>query len=292
MRRLPERLRAKVESWTGGVVDAADAVTVVLLRQADEPQVLLLRRRSTMAVGPGMLVFPGGRVDVDDFDPRHEWSGRPVDDFARHLSCSPPLARATVVAAVREVFEETGILLCRDDPHGPPFALEGEQRIHVRSRLEARDIAFSEFLRAHRLSVSADLLAPWGRWISPEFEPIRFDARFLVAILPPGQQVGPPAPEAVDAGWFGISDALRLGTAGDLPMMTPTLETLRELEHVGLDELLAHAWARIAPTAMSRLVTVDGEFWLDTTHVTSSSPVPPPLPPAQAPAPPSSMPQL
>ncbi|MGZ4611942.1 MAG: NUDIX hydrolase [Kineosporiaceae bacterium] len=201
-----------------------DAATVMLVRdRAPGPggvEVFAFRRVPRMVFAPGMLVFPGGSVDPGDADPRTPWVGPP-----------PAPDGPAVVAAVRETFEECGVLLARDAAGRPPdagelSAPEWEQR---REALAAGRAGLAGVLAVAGLRLSADDLRPWARWVTPPFENRRFDTRFFVAALPPGQLARDLGGEGERAAWLDPARAVAAHAAGELPMLPPTLVCLEEL---------------------------------------------------------------
>jgi 8-oxo-dGTP pyrophosphatase MutT (NUDIX family) len=211
-----------------------DAATVVLIRDASDGdrgtglEVYLLQRASTMAAFAGLTVFPGGSVDPADVaEVDLPWHGPAPSAWADVLAAGPALARGLVCAAVRETFEESGVLLAGpsgdelvDDTSTP----EWEQ---ARCALESRELSLSRLLTDRRLVLRADLLKPWAHWITPTSEPRRFDTRFFMATMPPGQQTRDIAREADHVAWVRPGDAL---ADADRRMVPPTRVTLEELE--------------------------------------------------------------
>lgn len=217
--------------------DPRPASTVMLIRDAAAGlEVYLLRRTGTMAFAAGMSVFPGGRVDPADSAVADAWSGPPPAWFATRMSCPEPLAVAHVAAAIRETFEESGVLLASN--HLPQVARRvGDRSPQIapviadtsgpdweadRVALEARELSFSDFLHRRGLVLRADLLAPWAHWITPEFEPRRYDTRFFVAALPAGQRTRDVSGESDQVAWMSPADALAAVDAGELEMLPPT----------------------------------------------------------------------
>ena len=262
MRALPARSRDKVESWDGVAVTPRDAATVVLLRPGAEGfQTFLMRRQPTMYFAAGMHVFPGGSVEGTDADPAIGWIGPPPAWWAEKFGCTIELGRALVVAAVRETFEETGILLA--GPADGVTATDTVRYSQARAELEKGTLGFAQFLSDNDLSVRADLLGPWAHWVTPEFEPRRFDTRFFIAMMPDGQDVGDLASEADRGIWLDLREARRAGETGELSMMPPTMHTMRQLlEVAGSDPLTTSATREVTMVA-PKLVRVDGEYWLD-----------------------------
>ncbi|MCL2779966.1 MAG: NUDIX domain-containing protein [Actinomycetia bacterium] len=210
------------------------ASTVVLLRDgADGIEVWLLTRALRMAFAPGMSVFPGGRVEPTDAS--LPWASGDPSALANRLGCDVPTARSLAGAAVRETFEETGVLLARpaDDPDmGGEGAAASESAAggptNARA-VEARSLDFGALLRAHRLAIDAAALRPWARWITPEGETRRYDTWFFVAEAPAGAAPDNVTSEAIGAGWVPVARALAEAADGARRLMPPTLATLRQV---------------------------------------------------------------
>jgi 8-oxo-dGTP pyrophosphatase MutT (NUDIX family) len=265
VRPLSARARGQLASWDGTVAAARDASTVVVTRKRPGGlEVLLLRRRPTMAFAAGMHVFPGGSVHPSDREPT-PWLGPPPEVWARQLQCEVALARALVVAAVRETFEETGILIAGPDSGTVLGVCEGEEWTDARRELETGELALGAFLRGRGLVLRADLLAAWGHWVTPEFEPRRFDTRFFVAVLPDGDRAHSHGTETDSSFWMDVDSAVAAAERGELALMPPTLHTLRELGAAGRDGVvatLARTAERSIRTIRPHLVEVDGEWGL------------------------------
>lgn len=225
------------------------AATVVLLRAAPGGfEVYAIRRAATMAFG-GMYAFPGGGVDPSDADAAVGWTGHPPSWWAERLGLAEAPARAVVCAAVREVFEEAGVLLAGPAPDAI-VADAGEPHWETaRQALAARRLSLTDLLAQEGLFLRSDLLVPWSRWITPEFEPRRFDTYFFLALLPSGQVTRDVSGEADHAIWLRPAEAAARYAAGELPMLPPTITTLRQLaEHPDAAAVLAAA-ARRSPGA-------------------------------------------
>jgi 8-oxo-dGTP pyrophosphatase MutT (NUDIX family) len=242
-----------------GAVPVRDAATVVLLRDSDRgPEAFLLRRVRGMAFAAGMTVFPGGAVDPRDADAAVGWVGPPVAQWTGPFDADEALARALLCAAVRETFEESGVLLAGPSGGEVP-ATDGPDWEADRVGLERRDFSLAELLARRRLLLRADLLRPWAHWITPPQESVRrrYDTRFFVAALPAGQQTRDVTSEADVVEWVRPADALDQLHRGERPMMPPTIVTLEEIADYGsvADVLAAdRSPARIEPTVSS----VDG----------------------------------
>lgn len=201
-------------------VPVRDAATVVLLRDGVAGiEAWLLTRHSAMVFAAGMSVFPGGRVDPAD-------AALPFADesvcaeVARRFDCSPDLARALVGAAVRETFEETGVLLT------VPAVAPDDGLIAARTEVEAGRLAFGELLRSRGLAADGSALRPWSRWVTPEGEVRRYDTRFFVGALPPDTQARDVTTESSEAAWVPIEVALAQAEIGERGLLPPTLVTL------------------------------------------------------------------
>ncbi|SCL14467.1 NUDIX hydrolase [Micromonospora inyonensis] len=244
------------------------AATVLLLRPAtDGFQVYVIRRVAAMAFG-GVYAFPGGGVDPSDAQAHPGWAGPDPDEWGGRLGVASEAAQAVVCAAAREAFEEAGVLLAGPDPATVVGDVSGDDWEAARVDLEKRRTHFAEFLTGRGLTLRSDLLLPWSRWITPEFEPRRFDTYFFVALLPEGQRTRDVSGEADHTMWVRPADALRRAAAGELTMLPPTLLTLEQVAAAGdLDGVARAAAGRDAATPVTpRLADLDGDtpyFTLD-----------------------------
>jgi 8-oxo-dGTP pyrophosphatase MutT (NUDIX family) len=197
----------------------------VLLRDADVLETYLMRRAATMAFAAGMYVFPGGRIDDSDADMDLPWTGLPVDP--RRMTASDRQARGLIVGAVREVFEETGVLLAVDDSGRVPEEDDGWE--DDRAAVTESSPALAQVLARRRLRIDPGLLPLWTHWVTPEVESKRYDVRFFVAAVPPGQRARDVSGEADQVVWTSPSVALGDYARGRLPMLPPTVATLADL---------------------------------------------------------------
>jgi 8-oxo-dGTP pyrophosphatase MutT (NUDIX family) len=258
---LPPGLAERARAFLRGEVDvvpARHAATVVLLRDGRSGlEVYLLRRLASMAFAAGMHVFPGGSVDERDSDPPPSWAGPGAAAWAATLGCAEPLARALVRAAVRETFEESGVLLAGPSAADVVADTTGEAWETDRLALLDRSVSLSALLERRGLVLRSDLLRAWAHWITPEFEPRRFDTRFFVAAVPGGQRARDISGEADLAVWLPVADVIRRVGAGELGMLPPTIIALRELAaYDSLAEVLA-AQPRVFPVQPRPVVVGD-----------------------------------
>ncbi len=217
---LAERAR---EFYASGGVPATPklAATVILLRPG--PEVYLIRRAATMAFAAGMHAFPGGTVDPRDAAVQPAWAGPDPAAWAARLGLDEPAARAVVSAAVRELFEESGVLLAGPDTDAVVEDVSGDDWEAARLALIARAVGFAELLADRRLVLRSDLLTPWDRWLTPEFEPRRYDTYFFLARLPRSQVTRDVGGEADQVLWGPPGELARLA------MLPPTSATLERL---------------------------------------------------------------
>lgn len=227
------------------------AATVLLLRPAADGgdgreafEVYVIRRVRAMTFG-GVYAFPGGSVDPTDSQVHVAWSGPSPRQWGERLGLPADAAQAVVCAAAREVFEEAGVLLAGPGEDSVVGDVSDDAWESARQDLEGRRIGFAGLLAERGLTVRSDLLLPWSRWITPEFEPRRFDTYFFVALLPDGQRTRNVSGEADHTMWIRPSDALARAATGEMEMLPPTMLTLREVADCGdLPRVLAAAAQR------------------------------------------------
>lgn len=236
--RLPDRLIPHVrDRLAAGLKPAAprDAATVVLLRPGARAgpgsgfEVYLLRRRSSMAFAPGAHVFPGGSVDPRDAEAELAWSGPGPETWGTILNGSAELARALICAAVRETFEESGVLLAGPTADAVVADCTGDEWEADRHALLDRSLSLAGLLQRRGLVLRSDLLKPWARWITPDIEIRRFDTRFFAAALPPGQRTRDVGGEADEVVWLAPAEAIARARRREISLMPPTAVTVAEL---------------------------------------------------------------
>ena len=275
-----EKLAQRLADLEAGRIAPAvprDAATVMLLRPAaagSGVEVLMLRRVAAMKFAPGAYVFPGGSVDPADYEAPVGWHGPDPAEFGARLGASAEMARALVCAAVRETFEEAGVLLAGAPGGGPVADPSGPSWEAERAALVAGDVTLAELLSRRGLVLRADLLVPWARWITPEGEPRRFDARFFAAALPAGQVATGHAAESDRIEWLRPADAIESARAGQISLLPPTATTLHDFAvadadgpgadgAVGEDAVTEILGRRpVIEPVVPRLVLEDGQAWL------------------------------
>ncbi|HET9445029.1 MAG TPA: hypothetical protein VFO35_02160 [Steroidobacteraceae bacterium] len=243
------------------------AATVLLLREGrDGVEVLATRRHENLPFMGGMWVFPGGAVSAADASAA---AFARIPDASRAkcarlctlqgVAIPERECLALMIAACRETFEETGVLLasnaaggnCDDDL----TARLQEQRRTIVSQPEL----FSELLRAEDLSLRVDRLVYWAHWITPSIVPRRFDTRFFLAPAPSDQRVVIDTTETVDHAWMSPAALVAAASAGTMPVSHPTLYNLMELdaslqEHGSLQTLLAAEAQRNVVAILPKMV--------------------------------------
>ncbi|HSE09129.1 MAG TPA: NUDIX hydrolase [Nocardioidaceae bacterium] len=237
LHRLPSHMVEQLRGFVEGTSTPAEprkAATIVLMREGEarEPgalEVYLLRRRLGMAFAGGMAVFPGGGVDPRDFDGAVDWVGPTPDVWAARLGVEVSLARALVCAAVRETFEESGVLFAGPTEDSIVEDTTGADWEEDRRRLEARELSFTDFLARRELKLRSDLLRVWSAWRTPVFEPRRYMTWFFVAELPPGQETRDVSTESVEVTWLPVREAITAADEQQMLVLPPQYCTFLEL---------------------------------------------------------------
>ncbi|MEG2933523.1 MAG: NUDIX hydrolase [Gordonibacter sp.] len=227
---MDEALARTHEAYrAGGAVPAVPrlAATVMLVRRPCE--VFMLRRASTMAFVPEAVVFPGGSVDPRDADERLPWTGPQPSVWAQRMGTDAQTAQLVVTAAAREVFEECGVLLAGEDNRCALADVSGPMWAEERQCLVEHRTSLAEVLARHGLVLRTDLLGLRSHWLTPEFEPRRYDTYFFAACLPAGQMPDSCTTEANGAGWADPRQMLERGAEGALRLVPPTSYNLAHL---------------------------------------------------------------
>ncbi len=204
---------------------AVPSATILLLRGDHSAlEVFMVVRHHQIDFASGALVFPGGKVDPQDDDPAFA-------DFCDGASAVPS-TRAIQVAAIREAYEECGVLLAR--AAGETRLIAGARLADLeqfRARINRGEISFKEFLRQQNVRLACDQLVPFAHWITPEMMPKRFDTHFFVADAPSDQVALHDGHESVDSVWISPTDALAGSASGRYTVIFPTLRQVEKLGH-------------------------------------------------------------
>ena len=236
-------MAGRAKDWLEGrhpeVVAARSAATVMILRDRHGAngsgangtvvEVFMMRRAPTMEFAPRMLVFPGGGVDPRDGDPSLPWAGPSPVEWGRLLVADEATARELVVAAVREVFEECGVLLAGPDADSVVGDVSGPAWQAERESLLSREVSLAQMLISRGLVLRSDLLRAQAHWITPEFEPKRYDTRFFAALLPVGQIADDQTSEADHADWADPASLLQEYASGSALMLAPTVVCVEQV---------------------------------------------------------------
>lgn len=233
------------------------AAGLILLRDAPQLVTLMTERHHAMDFAGGALVFPGGKIDPADRDPA--WA-----DYCDGLTLLAAEWRAAAVAAIREAFEEAGVLMARGADGGDLDAAAVESlRAMWGGRLRDSNESFLPMVRDEGLRLAVDRLVPFAHWIAPPGLHRRFDTRFFAAACPPGQDGSADGGEAIDAIWIRPRDALADAVEGRRRLIFPTK---RKLELLALaaatSETLLLAASRSVEPIMPMIVSRDGATWL------------------------------
>lgn len=226
------------------IVTPRPAATLILVRDGQAGlEVLLGEKTSKVNFAAGAFVFPGGALDSTDLGANFVLSGTLTDDGANQILGVYDGALSYWIAAIRECFEEVGILFAK-----PADSLLFAQDEFVAFRSQKRDdlmrdeIAFQEIVKEGNLVLEADQLHYFSRWITHAGSPRRYDTRFFIAQMPHDQVAQHDGGELVDHCWLTPSEALVLSGEGRLNLMFPTQKTLEKLqEFSSVDDALNYA---------------------------------------------------
>jgi 8-oxo-dGTP pyrophosphatase MutT (NUDIX family) len=196
------------------------AATVLLVRDGAGLEVLMVRRSAGMAFGASAWVFPGGKIAAADADPA--WDALSGGNYSHS-------ERSIRIAAAREVFEESGLLLAVHVDGRPVSVADVERYGPRRAEVEADPTRFMALIREANLRLILDKLIPFAHWITPEFEPRRYDTHFFLVAAPAGQQARHDGREAVDHVWLPPQDLLQRRLRGEAKLMFPTRLNLEKL---------------------------------------------------------------
>jgi len=243
---------------------ARDSATVIVARDGDRGlEVFMLERTLASDFAGGAYVFPGGRLDPADLDPGYVdlidgWDPARAAEMGED---DETRARGILICAIRETFEEAGILLARG-PDGTPVRLgpDATRWIEVRHALQAGDHDALEGAREAGIRFDATMLRFWGRLVTPVQAPKRYDTRFFIAKMPDGQVPLHDALETTASRWVRPGEAVEQALAGTLSIIFPTRKTLESIAGYGsAGELLAAAVDRPPDPILPRIVLREGE---------------------------------
>jgi len=261
---LPERFMKSLKHPSHPPVPAKPAATIALLRDSpSRMEVLLLKRDRNASFVPGAYVFPGGRVDPADWTKQTLASvdGLTTETAATRLGLvgtSPP-AIAYYIAALREAFEETGILVgVGPNAQAPPTAAASVEVEVLRNGLMEGSVSFNEALKHLSCRIDGSSIEYLAHWITPELEPRRFDTRFFAArVQTDAEPIFDPR-EMTEARWLSPKEALARNQGGTLPMIFPTIDTLQRLaDYTTVGDALRGIGDVSIPTLMPKLVLTE-----------------------------------
>ena len=241
---------------TDETVPIRPAATVMLVDDKPDLQVFMMERNANTVFAGGMWVFPGGSVDGADtnFEPYCEHRS---ESEANHLLGLDAGGLAYYVAAVREAFEEAGILLAIHKDSGISLDIKTEaDKVRFdqhRDRVNADGSFFLDVVNQENLYLDVGEMHYVARWITPVGSPRRFDARFFVSRMPTNQDPKHDDHELVHCGWFSPTEILEREQAGEMVLMSPTLRMVRTLaKFKSADEVIASAEA-VLPDERARV---------------------------------------
>ncbi len=263
---LPEGFAESIDDIPRVPATPRPAATIVILREHDDgPQVLLMRRSRSSGFVPGAYVFPGGRVDptevtdgllsrIDALTPESA-ADRLGLSAADDASLALPLAY--YIAALREAFEETGLLVAQRHGDGsrPSSAASRPEIDTLRRAVMNDEVSFEGVLEQLDTRIRGDEIAYLAHWITPLQEPRRYDARFFLTGTPAGSEAIVDRREMIDARWLRPQEALEQNRQGLLPMVFPTIHTLELLtDFASVEQALSAGRNRKVPCILPRLV--------------------------------------
>lgn len=226
------------------------AATVIMVRHSESAgwKLFLARRHHKQSFMAGAYVFPGGQVEDADKSPELRSYLKRNSDFnpvkiLQESELPEDEALGFFIAAIRETFEEVGILL--GGRGSDDFISFHDKNVRARysehrRRLYASEITLADIARAEGIVFFPDTLVPYAHWITPEFEKMRFDTRFFLAKLPPEQRPAADATELTESLWVAPKNALEMHCSKKIMLMPPTLKTVEELSvFENVEELFA-----------------------------------------------------
>lgn len=227
-----------------GPAEPKPAATILLLRDQPEFQVLMVKRHHQIDFASGALVFPGGKTHAGDTDPawaEHTVGWHAFDDVQRTLR----------IGAIREAFEEAGILLA-EHHDGAHFAAACDPA--VREAVDRGEVHFLDVVRELGVRLRLDALSVFARWITPTMMPKRFDTWFYAVRAPADQVAACDGRETVDAEWIAPQEILRLAEAGERTVIFPTRMNVQLLaEAQSAEDCVVRAQSRTLVTVLPQV---------------------------------------
>jgi 8-oxo-dGTP pyrophosphatase MutT (NUDIX family) len=255
-----------------------DAATIMILREADSGfEVFMVKRHSKSQFMANRYVYPGGKLDEADCadGAQFEANKRHVEGLTPRQArqrlaeeVEPPIALGLFLAGIRETFEEAGILLARRAGEQSLIDLTRDEAVAERFRVYRKqcmdgELALSEMAEREDLIFPLDRLGYFAHWITPDFEPKRYDTRFFLAIAPKSQRPLHDERETTDSTWIRPKDAIEANQRGEFLLAPPTLLTLQQLaEFDSVREAFDWALEHDPPTILPEMEQRDGEIWL------------------------------
>ncbi|MEC7762129.1 MAG: NUDIX domain-containing protein [Pseudomonadota bacterium] len=227
------------------------AASTILVREQDDLEVLMVKRHHKIDFVAGAMVFPGGKLNDDDADPA--WA-----DHVIGWAQIPEAERAPRIAAIRECFEECGIIL------GDPGRIApGPETLALRKAVDRREVRFIDAVRANGVVLDLSRLTLFSRWLTPAVVPKRFDTFFYLAAAPARQDALSDGRETVEAEWIAPAHALELARAREREIVFPTRMNLGLLAQTEtLDAAFEAARSRAPRTVLPSIITRGGDRYL------------------------------
>ena len=247
-----------------------DAATIIIIRDVDPPlsgiDVLMVRRHGKSHFAGNAYVFPGGVMEESDYEPKMEslCCGLTFQQAKGIITDTPYPERALgfFIAAIRETFEEVGILFAYQRS-SELLSFNEEESLRFdsyRKKVQENLISLKEMIRKEKLLLAVDQLSYFAHWITPEAAPIRFDTHFFIAPAPTGQVAVHDAIETTQQLWISPKEALNRHRQNLFPMLPPTVSNLNILScFSSVDEAVASMQGKKIPTILPRVVIEDGK---------------------------------
>ncbi len=234
------------------------AATIVLLRDDPEEglEIFMVVRHHQIDFASGALVFPGGKIDEQDADPALEAYCDGADP--------DPVMRAMQIGAIREAFEEAGVLLAREAESRQLVSGERLATLeHYRTSLHSGEVSLKAFLDAEQLRLACDALVRFAHWVTPDMMPKRFDTHFFIARAPEDHVLLHDGHESVDSVWIRPQQVLSDAAAGQRTVIFPTLRNVEKLaEAATVDAAITAAEAQPIVTVTPWTEKRDDGVWL------------------------------